>query len=332
MAEAMTHRAGQLAALTVFADCFGADLYGLAGKLEPVRAAPGDVLMRQGDDADFFVILAEGSRLQIHHESDGGATVEFPVDACQIVGEIALLKRSRRVATVVATTAVSGWRGGEEAFDELVQLPGVLQLLVRTARQRLAAFITPIRVHARDGTDLLLRPVLPGDSERSAQGHVEFSTNTYYRRFMTSREPSKALMDYLFEVDYVDHFVWVVTDLDDNVVADARFVRDEADSTVAEIAFIVGDDYQGKGLGSLLMKALIVAAHVDGVEKFTARVLTDNLPMRRILDHVGAVWEREDLGVVTTEIEVPELSAVHLPPTLLDQIAATARQVIRAVG
>lgn len=328
----MTRRAGELAALTVFADCFGADLYGLAGKLEPLHVAPGDVLMRQGDAADFFLILAEGSRLQIRHESDGGATVEFAVDACQVVGEIALLRRSRRVATVVATAAVSGWRGGEDAFDELVQLPGVLQLLVRTARQRLAAFITPVHVRARDGTDLLLRPVLPGDSERSARGHVEFSTDTYYRRFMTSRVPNKALMDYLFEVDYVDHFVWVVTDLDDNVVADARFVRGEADATVAEIAFIVGDDYQGRGLGSLLMKALIVAAHVGGVEKFTARVLTDNLPMRRILDHIGAVWEREDLGVVTTEFDVPDLSTVHLPSALLDEIAAGARQVIRAVG
>jgi CRP-like cAMP-binding protein len=332
LAEAMTRRAGELAALPVFADCLGADLDGLAGKLEPLHAAPGDILMRQGDVADFFLILAEGSRVQIRHESDGGATVEFTVGGCQILGEIALLRHSRRVATVVATTAVSGWRGGEDAFDELAQLPGVLQLLIRTARQRLAAFITPIPVRTHDGTDLLLRPVLPGDSERSARGHVEFSTDTYSRSFMTSRVPSKALLDYLFEVDYVDHFVWVVTDLDDNVVADARFVRDEADPTVAEIAFIVGDDYQGRGVGSLLMKALIVAAHVDGVEKFTARVLTDNLPMRRILDHIGAVWEREDLGVVTTEFDVPDLGTIHLPRTLSDQIAATARQVIRAVG
>jgi hypothetical protein len=75
-----------------------------------------------------------------------------------------------------------------------------------------------------------------------------------------------------------------------------------------------------------------LAAHVDGVEKFTARVLTDNLPMRRILDHIGAVWEREDLGVVTTEFDVPDLGTIHLPRTLSDQIAATARRVIRAVG
>ena len=44
--------------------------------------------------------------------------------------------------------------------------------------------------------------------------------------------PTQSLMTYLFEVDYVDHFVWVMTDGPDGPgVADARFVRDENDPT-----------------------------------------------------------------------------------------------------
>jgi GNAT superfamily N-acetyltransferase len=43
-------------------------------------------------------------------------------------------------------------------------------------------------------------------------------------------------------------------------------VRDERDRTTAEIAFIVGDEYQGRGVGSFLMKALVLAARVGGVE------------------------------------------------------------------
>ena len=82
----------------------------------------------------------------------------------------------------------------------------------------------PIR--ARDGTELLLRPVLPGDSARTVQRPRQFSGETLYRRFMSARIPSPALMHYLFEVDYVDHFVWVVTEPDGSFVADARFVRD----------------------------------------------------------------------------------------------------------
>lgn len=331
MAELITRRAEQLAGLSVFADCFGADLYGLASQLEPITLAPGEVLMRQGESADFFVILAEGS-IAIRHEGADHDPIEIALGPDQIIGELALLRNSPRIATVVATTEVSGWRGGVAAFHELIGLPGVLPILLRTARQRLAAFISPIPVELRDGTELFLRPVLPGDNERTAQGHVEFSADTLYRRFMTSLTPSPALMQYLFEVDYVDHFVWVVTDADDNVVADARFVRDDADPTRAEIAFIVGDDYQGKGIGSLLMKALILAADVDGIEKFTARVLSENLPMRKILDVFEVTWEREDLGVVTTVFDVPDAREVRLPKKLAAQIRATARKMIRAVG
>ena len=64
----------------------------------------------------------------------------------------------------------------------------------------------------RDGTELELRPILPGDNERTVHGPVEFSSETLYRRFQSMRMPTKSLMSYLFEVDYVDHFVWVMTD------------------------------------------------------------------------------------------------------------------------
>ena len=51
----------------------------------------------------------------------------------------------------------------------MLDVPGMMDKLVRTARQRLAAFITPIPVRMRDGTELYLRPVLPGDSERTSR-------------------------------------------------------------------------------------------------------------------------------------------------------------------
>jgi protein lysine acetyltransferase len=185
----------------------------------------------------------------------------------------------------------------------------------------------------RDGTDLYLRPVLPGDSERTTNGPVEFSSETLYRRFQTPRTPTKSLMTYLFEVDYVHHFVWVVTDGPEGpVVADARFVRDEDDPSVAEVAFIVGDDYQGRGIGTFLMGALAIAAKYIGVQRFTARVLAENYPMRAILDRVGAEWHRDEPGVVTTEVGVPDPRELHVPAALIKQIRGTTRQVIKAIG
>jgi GNAT superfamily N-acetyltransferase len=114
------------------------------------------------------------------------------------------------------------------------------------------------------------------------------------------------------------------------VVADARFVRLIEDPTVAEVAFIVGDEYQGRGVGTFLMGALAVAAKYDGVQRFTARVMADNVSMRAILDHYGARWHRDDLGVVATEIDVP--TRVPFPPKVANRIGQMARQVIRAVG
>ncbi len=199
-----------------------------------------------------------------------------------IVGEIALLRDTPRTATVVAIERLTGWVGGREAFATMLEIPGMLDKLVRTARQRLAAFITPIPVRMRDGTELYLRPVLPGDNERTTNGPVEFSSETLYRRFQSPRTPTKSLMTYLFEVDYIHHFVWVMTDGPEGpVVADARFVRDEDDPAVAEVAFIVGDDYQGRGIGTFLMSALVVAADYTGVHRFTARVLHGELPDAR---------------------------------------------------
>jgi RimJ/RimL family protein N-acetyltransferase len=328
VAERLVERASDLAALSVFADCFGADLYPLARELSPVAADAGDVLMRQGDSADYFLIIHTG-RVEVAHQSDDGYSFTADVEAGRIVGEIALLRHSPRTATVTAVEALTGWTGGGDAFDELIELPGVLTMLIRTARARLAAFLTPIRFKLSDGTRLLLRPVLPGDSERTSHGPVEFSSETFYRRFQSPRPPTPGLMRYLFEVDYINHFVWVVTTETGDVVADARFVREEGDGNTAEIAFTVGDEYQGRGIGTYLMGALAVAARVAGVTRFSGRVLSENLAMRTIMDQAGARWEREDLGIVLTVVDVP--AKFPFGRKTEKRIEDVARQVMRAL-
>lgn len=325
-------RADELAALNFFAGCSARSLEPLAAQLRPLTAASGEVLLRQGDPAVSFLLIGSG-RVQVTHTGSEGLHAVVDVHHGMIVGEIALMRGTPRTATVVAIDEVTGWVGAHEAFATMLEVPRMMDKLVRIARQRLAAFIAPIPVEVRDGTRLFLRPVLPGDNERTINGPVEFSSETLYRRFQSARKPTPRLMAYLFEVDYADHFVWVMTDGPDGpVVADARFVRDEADSSTAEVAFTVGDDYQGRGIGTLLMNALVVAASYDGVRRFTARVLTDNYAMRRILDRFGAQWRREDIGVVTTVVEVPDPATLPFPPELTAQIRDVTRRVIRAVG
>lgn len=328
VAELTGARAEELATMDVFAGCPIEDLVPLAARLQPLRAGAGQVLMQQGERAVSFLLISSGTA-EIQRVDSDGTVIAGHVSAGTIVGEIALLRDIPRIATVTTAEPLTGWIGDNDAFTRMLHLPGVLPRLLRTVRQRIAEFISPIPIRVRDGTHLLLRPVLPGDDERTVRGHIQFSSETLYRRFMTARIPTPALLHYLSEVDYVDHFVWVVTDGDDPV-ADARFVRDERDPTVAEIAFTVADAYQGRGIGSFLISALAIAARVDGVERFSARMLSDNLPMRTIMDRYGAVWQREDVGVITTVIDVPR--RLSFGRHLADQIKRMARQVIEAVS
>ncbi|MGE2734806.1 GNAT family N-acetyltransferase [Mycolicibacterium vaccae] len=324
--------AEDLANLAVFTGVPVEALGPLAAQLRPLTAAPGQVLMQQGELAVSFLLIASG-HAEVTHVGDDGHDTVADIGPGLIVGEIALLRDATRTATVVATEPLSGWVGGREAFATMLDVPGMVDRLVRTARQRVAAFITPMPVRLRDGSVLFLRPALPGDVERSNDGRVEFSLDTIYKRFQSVRKPTKSLMTYLFEVDYLEHFVFVLTDgVDGPVVADARFVRDPADRAEAEVAFIVGDAYQGRGIGTFLMWALSVAARDDGVRRFTARVLASNAAMRAILDRFGAQWHRDDLGVVVTTIDVPKPHDLPLSHAKIKQIRDMARQAIRAVG
>ncbi len=325
-------RADELTALEIFDGYRAEELVPLAAQLSPLNAASGQVLMHQGELAVSFLLIGSGAA-EVTHVGDDGHDTVAKLTSGMIVGEIALLRDTTRTATVIATEPVRGWVGGREAFATLLEIPGMLDRLLSTARQRLAAYVSPVPIRMRDGTELWLRPVLPGDNERTTKQPVEFSSETLYRRFQSVIIPTKSLMRYLYEVDYEHHFVWVMTDAPDGpVVADARIVRDETTPTVAEVAFIVADAYQNKGVGSFLMGALAIAANFLGVQRFTARVLSDNYAMRTILTRHGAHWQRDDLGVVTTTIDVPKPTNPPFTAELTKEIRDMAAQVVRAVG
>lgn len=315
--------------MDVFADIAPEQLAPLAANLKPLHAVAGEVLMRQGDPAESFAIVTSG-RIEVRHVGRDGQKVVTELSPGLIIGEIALLRNSSRTATVTAKDDVSGYTGDNDAFECMLAVPEVAERMVRTARQRLAAYIAPLPIPVDGYPDLLLRPVLPGDAERF-QSSGAFSRETLHLRFLSSSQLTEARLAYLFEVDYVDHFVWVVTNgADGPVVADGRFVRDTDDPASAEAALTVADAYQRRGIGTLLLTALAIAARVDHIERLHALVLADNEAVLALVHKIHPHWEREDPGMVTTMVQIPAYEDLPLDYDMRLQILSMAYQVIHA--
>jgi RimJ/RimL family protein N-acetyltransferase len=260
--------------------------------------------MRRGEAADRFLLLTDGSvRVLVGEEP---AAKVYVVAEGSILGEIALLRDGRHGATVIAATDVRGLAGNRQALQVLLGIAGVRERLLTRARQRLATGVRPVPVSLVDGTTVWLRPVHPDDGARLVEAAALASRETVFRRFFTTRNPSADSARFLTEVDYVDHFAWVAVDEKDVPVGGVSYVRSTADVAQAEISFSITDEFQGRGLGTVFMAAIAVAARHNGVSRFTAEVLAENAPMRAILTRAGIVWEPEEDGIVHGVCPVPD--------------------------
>jgi len=311
--------AADLARCDVLAAAARADLESLAKFLTPFAAPAGTVLLRRGEVAEHFLLMTSGS-----------ARVAFGEDAAQkvtvvaegsILGEMALLRGTRRSATVTAMTGTRGLKGGRAAFARLLAIPGVLDKVVTTARQRLAAGMVPVPVTLRDGTTAGLRPVYPGDQQELMRGEL-FSARTRYRRFLGPGQVTAALARYLTEVDYVDHFAWVALDGADVLVGGVTYVRSASDPALADISLMINDEFQGRGLGTLLIGAVAIAARRNGISRFCADVLAENAPARAILNHAGITWEPAEAGVKHGLVTVPDPGTFGITPGTAAALAA----------
>ena len=153
----------------------------------------------------------------------------------------------------------------------------------------------------RDGTRVHLRPIRPDDAPRLIAFHDRLSLDTRYHRFFSAlRRLPPNWAHYLANIDYVRRFALVVESPagDDAVIAVARYEPTDQ-AGVAEVAFVVRDDWQNRGLGSALFTALLEVARMNGVERFRACILIDNRRMIDLVHRHGVVHERHvDHGVL----------------------------------
>ena len=152
----------------------------------------------------------------------------------------------------------------------------------------------------RNGTRVLIRAIRPDDKALLARGMAALSPRSARLRFLAPKNHlTVAELRYLTEVDHVDHVALVAVLADDPTVMAGvgRWVRDAEHPDRAEVAVVVGDCYQGQGLGTTLGIALADAARALGIGRFTAIMLPENTAAQRLFAHIsGRLSTRVDGG------------------------------------
>jgi len=129
----------------------------------------------------------------------------------------------------------------------------------------------------------VIRQIEPGDKEALVEGLRRLSDESIRRRFLAAKPRfTAAELRYLTEVDGRNHIA-LVAELDGELVAVARCVRLPDRPDTAEMAIVVGDPFQGQGLGRALTLALADAAVAVGIRRFAATMLGDNEAARRLM-------------------------------------------------
>lgn len=143
----------------------------------------------------------------------------------------------------------------------------------------------------RDGRAVLLRPIRPEDAPMHAAFIAGLSDESRYLRFFAPiREASPQMVARLTQIDYDRDLALVAVAEDDagreRIIAAARYAR-EADPRVAEFAVVVADEWQGIGLGSRIMRALMEHARAVGIEEFSGSVIARNTGMLDLMGRLG---------------------------------------------
>jgi GNAT superfamily N-acetyltransferase len=142
----------------------------------------------------------------------------------------------------------------------------------------------------RDGAPILIRAICPDDTERLLAHFRGLSADSRRYRFMgMRRELTSAELVRLCQIDFRDHVALVATlgsGGGERFIGVARFIRG-AKPRRAEVALAVLDRYQGRGIGTLLLRHLVRIARASGIEEFEADVMGDNRQMLEVFDHSG---------------------------------------------
>jgi acetyltransferase len=165
----------------------------------------------------------------------------------------------------------------------------------------------------KDGTQATIRPIRPEDEPAMVRFHEGLSDRSVYLRYfhllnLSQRIAHERLTRICF-IDYDREIALVAVGHDvqggqPTVMGVGRLTRTHGGSE-AEFAIVVADQYQGRGLGTQLLKRLLDVAAEEGVERVTGDMLPENLEMQRVCERNGlSVSYREDTQMLHAEAQI----------------------------
>lgn len=154
----------------------------------------------------------------------------------------------------------------------------------------------------KDSTELIVRPIRPADEDQIKGMFYSFSEQTKYLRYHgTLKSMPHNRLQVFCNVDYQTEMALVAVHGEagmEEIVAVGRYMTDPA-RQAAEMAFVVRDDWQRKGVGTHLFDRLIEIGKQAGIREFNADVLPENSGMLKIFHRSGMNTETQtDEGVV----------------------------------
>ena len=139
------------------------------------------------------------------------------------------------------------------------------------------------RMRTITGLDLFVRPIRPEDAPLLIELHKSLSPRSIYMRFFTPvKELPHSMLTRFTQIDYDREIALVAIagpDLKEKILGVARIITVRRDPGKAEFAVVVGDPWQGKGIGAALLQRCLLIAGEHGIEEVFGSVLAENTQM-----------------------------------------------------
>lgn len=159
-------------------------------------------------------------------------------------------------------------------------------------------------VTIKDGSQVLLRPIMEGDQTSLFKMFTTLSPETVYNRFFKLRRPfTLEEVARMVLINPKEEFAIVgvpVKPSDLDLVADARYYVEE--EARAEVSIVVQDRWQLKGLGTAMLNHLIQIGRQNGIREFYVYVLSDNAVMIHVAKKLGFKLKSQSYGVTRLDL------------------------------